>query len=114
MFTYWIDRKGGSHYHKEDCPMTNPITIEPRYHYEPITRTKPRKKDIDWGLTRIRDGGKYYVACACLFQKRRTIKSPPKPRPSSLNDIKDAVKKAPPERSMAEALRKKTYHLRSK
>lgn len=29
---------------------------------------------------------------------RRTIKSPPKPRPTSLRDIKEAVKKAPPKR----------------
>jgi len=29
-------------------------------------------------------------------KKERTIKSPPKPRPSSLKDIQEAVKKAPP------------------
>lgn len=68
MFTYWIDRQWGSHYHKEDCPMIK----DPHYHYEPITRTKPRKIDKNgWGLTRIKEGGEYYVACSCLMPKRR-------------------------------------------
>ena len=66
-YTYWIDKQGGSHYHKEGCKM-----IEPRFHYEPITRTKPRKNDREWGLTRIREDGKYYMPCACMFESRRT------------------------------------------
>lgn len=68
MYTYWIDRQGGSHYHKEDCPMVK----DPHYHYEPITRSLPRIHTLDgWGLTRIKEGGKYYMACACLLPKRR-------------------------------------------
>lgn len=42
--------------------------------------------------------------------RTRTIKSPPKPRPTSLKDIKEAVKKAPPKRVSAKAIRAKTYH----
>jgi len=45
-----------------------------------------------------------------MTENKRTIKSPPKPRPSSLQDIKEAVKKAPPKRVSANALRDKTYH----
>jgi len=33
------------------------------------------------------------------LHKKRTIKSPPKPRPTSLRKIKEAVKKVPPSRS---------------
>ena len=67
-YTCWIDRQGGSHYHKEDCPMVK----DPKFHYEPITRTKPRKPEKHgWELTRIREGGKYYMACSCLLPKRR-------------------------------------------
>jgi len=70
IYTYWIDKQGGSHYHKEDCNMVK----EPQYHYAPITRTKPRKKDRTWGLTPIKESGRYYYPCACMF-KRRGIKS---------------------------------------
>ena len=34
---------------------------------------------------------------------KRTIKTPPKPRPTSLKDIKEAVKKAPPKRTKAQS-----------
>ncbi|KKN59254.1 hypothetical protein LCGC14_0543530 [marine sediment metagenome] len=67
-YTYWIDKQGGSHYHKEDCVMVK----EPRYHYEPITRTMPRIRNLDgYGMTRIREGGKYYNPCACMFERRQ-------------------------------------------
>ena len=66
--TYWIDKKGGSHYHKGGCPMIQ----DPRFRYKPITRTLPRIHTLDgYGLTRIREGGKYYNPCpACYGQKR--------------------------------------------
>lgn len=65
----WIDKQGGNHYHKANCPMVK----EPRYHYEPIIRTKPRKPDKHgWWLTRIREGGRYYAPCpACFGEKRK-------------------------------------------
>ena len=64
---YWIDKQGGSHYHKEDCVMVK----DPRFHYEPVTRTKPRKRDKQgYTLTRIREDGKYYSPCACMFERR--------------------------------------------
>lgn len=67
--TYWIDKQGGSHYHKEDCEH---IRNNPQYHYEPITRTKTRKPDKHgWGLTRIREDGNYYMACPACFGKMR-------------------------------------------
>ena len=67
--TYWIDKKGGSHYHKETCSH---IKDNPQYHYEPITRSLPRIHSLDgWGLTRVREGGKYYMACPACFYKRR-------------------------------------------
>ena len=69
MYTYWIDKQGGSHYHRKDCWMV----IQPQYHYEPITRAEPRKRDGYYGLTRIREDGKYYNPCACMFKKRRGI-----------------------------------------
>ena len=43
------------------------------------------------------------------FKAKRTIKTPPKPRPTSLKQIKEAVRKAPPNRITASALRDKTY-----
>ena len=65
-YTYWIDKQGGSHYHKEDCPMVK----DPKFHYEPITRSLPRFLSLDgWGLARIREGGKYYIACSCFLAK---------------------------------------------
>jgi len=63
--TYWIDKQGGSHYHKEDCPMIK----DPRYHYEPIIRRK-RRPDKYWGLERIRVDGKYYMPDACVMERR--------------------------------------------
>lgn len=66
-YTYWIDRQGGRHYHKEDCAMVR----DPNYHYEPIIRTKDREFDREWGLTRIRESGKYYVADFGCFGERR-------------------------------------------
>ena len=66
METYWIDKQGGSHYHKEDCMMIK----DPQFHYEPITRRKRRLfKNYDW--ERIRVDGKYYEPCACVFPRRR-------------------------------------------
>lgn len=42
----------------------------------------------------------------------RTIKSPPKPRPSLLQDIKEAVKKAPPKRATKNKYKDWTrYHI---
>lgn len=68
-YTYWIDKQGGSHYHKEDCPMIK----DPKYHYKPITRTKPRRPDKHgWGLTRIKEGGQYYMMCPACFGRRRS------------------------------------------
>jgi hypothetical protein len=66
METFWIDKQGGSHYHREDCPMVK----DPQFHYEPITRRK-RRPDKEWGLERIREGGKYWIACACVLPRRR-------------------------------------------
>ena len=66
METYWIDKQGGSHYHKEDCVMIK----DPNYHYEPITRSK-RRPDRYWGLQRILEDGKYYVPDACVLPRRR-------------------------------------------
>jgi hypothetical protein len=65
METYWIDKQGGNHCHKEDCVMVK----DPHYHYEPIIRRK-RRPDKYWGLERIREGGKYYIACPCMYPKR--------------------------------------------
>ncbi len=65
-YTYWINKQGGLHYHKEDCQMTK----DPKFHYEPITRSLPRIRNFMGVLTRIREGGKYYMACSCFFGKR--------------------------------------------
>lgn len=65
METYWIDKQGGSHYHKETCEMVK----DPHYHYEPIIR-RWRQIDKHWGLERIREGGKYYMPCACVLPRR--------------------------------------------
>jgi len=68
METFWIDRNGGSHYHIESCPMIK----DPHYHYEPVTRRK-RRPDKEWGLERIREGGEYYMPCACVLPRRREV-----------------------------------------
>jgi hypothetical protein len=65
METYWIDKQGGSHYHKENCEMVK----DPHYHYEPIIRRR-RKIDKRWRLERIRASGKYYMPCACILSRR--------------------------------------------
>ena len=58
METYWIDKQGGQHYHKETCPMVQ----DTRFSYESIRRRK-RLEDEVWRFKRIREQGKYYRPC---------------------------------------------------
>lgn len=86
MYTYWIDRKGGSHYHKEGCPMVK----DPHYHYEPIFRTKPRKPDNSgWGLTRIREDRKYRYALWRVWQPNKPLLMTIGLNPSIASELKD-------------------------
>lgn len=56
----WIDKKGGRHYHKENCPMVQ----DKRFPYEPV------EKDIE-NYQDIIVGNKRYLACpGCFFKKR--------------------------------------------
>jgi hypothetical protein len=65
MPIYYIDKEGGRHYHKKGCPMT----LEPRYHYEAIFRTKTRQRNLNWGFTRIRLNGRFFIPCPNCFIK---------------------------------------------
>lgn len=65
---YWIDKRGGSHYHKCDCMMIK----DPRFRYEKVERNHKRTKNNLFGLNRIREDGKYYIPCpVCWFRKRK-------------------------------------------
>lgn len=88
--------------------------VEPPTIHNPITGNdypvQPRKR-VSF-LTRRDDQPAKRVPFN-IKPKKRTIKTPPKPRPTSLSNIKEAVKKAPPKRVTAKALREKTYQPRS-
>lgn len=58
----WVDKQGGTHYHKEDCGMTK----DPKFHYEPV--------EVSEELVKLRRGilihGQRYTPCACLIPRR--------------------------------------------
>jgi len=58
-----------------------------------------RKSLIDYDTLMIQCYWYHELKAQFGCAKTRTIKSPPEPRPSSLQDIKEAVRKAPPIRS---------------
>lgn len=62
LYIYWIDRKGGSHFHVKRCTMLDGSDRR----YEPVVRTKQRKSPYSV----IEDGGKVYIPCACILGKR--------------------------------------------
>ncbi len=62
MYTYYIDRKGGRHFHMKGCVMT----VDSQFHYEAVER-----QVVHGYNDRIRDGGKYYRACPGCIRGRR-------------------------------------------
>ena len=58
----WIDKQGGRHYHKEDCPMVK----EPVYHYEPIEVGEETAQIMAKG---IYISGKTYMPCPGCFSE---------------------------------------------
>lgn len=59
----WIDKQGGRHYHKADCPMVK----DPMFNYEPIQKVIRKYKYV--GYAGIRYGGKIYAPCPGCFGK---------------------------------------------
>jgi hypothetical protein len=70
----------------ENCPKCDKTTVVEHY---------------DTGWRCICDCGWYGIFHFDKPIQKRTIKTPPKPRPTSLKLIKEAVKKAPPNRSIS-------------
>ena len=68
----WIDKQGGTHYHKENCKMTQ----DPQFHYEPI-KHKVRRLGMPVGKEygRIMIDKKLYYPCPlCFGHQRSSIK----------------------------------------
>jgi hypothetical protein len=61
----WIDKQGGTHYHKEDCKM-----IGAPYHYEPIER-RLRGNSLMGYRDIIVDGKRYSHCPMCFGDKRK-------------------------------------------
>jgi hypothetical protein len=61
----WIDKQGGSHYHKSDCEMVK----DPHFHYEPIKRLAKFNRGIVYPRFIVVDKKMYYP-CACVSEKR--------------------------------------------
>ncbi len=61
---YWIDKKGGRHYHKQDCPM---VIGPPKYPYEPVRHKKPSNP-----MATIKVDNRYYAPCpGCMRSMNR-------------------------------------------
>ena len=69
----WIDKQGGTHYHKEGCPMIKPLPnskLPPiTYHYELIVR-QIRLCNYGWRDI-IVDGSRYSYCPLCFGDKRK-------------------------------------------
>lgn len=76
------------YYCPDDCKLQGDCSLKHRLHGERFT-DNPSNKTC-WC---------YLKPLPVLTSHKRTIKSPPKPRPTSLKAIKEAVKKAPPKRA---------------
>ena len=65
----WIDKQGGTHYHKEGCPVTIPmqngVLLAIPMHYEPIER-RLRGNNL-MGYRDIIVDGKRYSPCPICF-----------------------------------------------
>jgi hypothetical protein len=63
---YWVDPKGGSHFHLEKCKM-----IGPPYHYEAISRTEI-KDSRGLSLKRFRHKNQFFIPCVCIYKPFET------------------------------------------
>ena len=68
----WIDKQGGTHYHKEDCEMLKPfpptdnkLLARMQFHYEGIER-QLRKDKFGWWQDIIVDGKRYGMCPICF------------------------------------------------
>ena len=62
----WIDKQGGTHYHKEDCPIIL-TELPPHLHYQAITIGN---KVVERGLN-IYPWGKTISPCPMCFGDKR-------------------------------------------
>ena len=58
----WIDKQGGTHYHKEFCRM-----ITPQYHYEPVEVSDT----IIQHLSDVRIDKQLYYPCPLCYRDKR-------------------------------------------
>jgi hypothetical protein len=72
IYTYWLDKNGGFHYHKSiDCPAVSK-TPDYKIRYTPVTRTEVHVYNNRFNYVRIREDGKFYFPCPlCYGDKRR-------------------------------------------
>jgi len=61
----WIDKQGGRHFHKKDCPMAQ----EPPYHYEPIKRRITYHKHFNIPRDIIHEHKRYMPCPRCFWGK---------------------------------------------
>ena len=79
----WIDKQGGTHYHKEDCPMIKGETVSLRgeaitklppikFHYEEINHIiRHRRGFFHKELAAILIENKIYYPCPMCFGDKR-------------------------------------------
>ena len=62
----WIDKQGGTHFHKENCQ----IVKSPMFHYEPVEKRLRLYTEFGHRMYHnIRVDGKLYSPCVCMIKE---------------------------------------------